>query len=74
MLRTAKPKGGDVSDEDAIAALDLRVVSITEDDTGELHINHDGMDERDALWILESAKTILLNRYWFEESEDDEDE
>jgi len=62
-----------VSDEDAIAELDIKVVSVTEDDNGAIHLNHSGMDECQALWLLESAKHLILNGYWFD-TEDTEDE
>jgi hypothetical protein len=66
---------GPVSDEDAIAALDIKVVSITEDEDGAIHLDHRGLDECQALWLLESARHLILNGYWFndEETEDDDE-
>lgn len=59
-------------DED-LTALDLRVVTVTEDEHGIVQINHAGMDEARALWLLESAKHLILNGYWFSDDEDEGD-
>ncbi len=65
-----------MSDDDAIADLDIKVVSVTEDDNGAIHLDHRGMDETQALWLLESAKHLILNGYWFdtEDTEGDDDD
>lgn len=65
--------------EDALAALDfkLRVLTITEDEYGIIAINHAGMSEMRALWLLDSAKHLILTGYWGADDDDenaDEDE
>jgi hypothetical protein len=61
--------------DDELDGLDLAVVTITEEpDTGRIAFNHEGMSMERTLWLLESAKTLLLNGYWYDdEDEDDED-
>lgn len=57
-----------------LSDLDLGVVSITQDADGIISINHDGMDEQRALWMLESARFLLLSWYWLQESDDEDEE
>lgn len=62
--------------EDALQALgfNLRVLTITEDDEGIVAINHHGMNEARALWLLESAKYMILSGYWDHHDDDDDDD
>lgn len=54
-------------------APELRLVTVLEDDDGMVHVNHEGIDEMHALWLLESAKHILLASYWDNHDEDEDD-
>lgn len=67
----------DEEPEDTLAALDfkLRIVTITEDESGVIAINHAGMSEMRALWLLESARHMILTDYWGGNDQDeDQDE
>lgn len=49
----------------------LYILTVLEDDEGMVHLNYDGLEAQHALWLLESAKHILLDNYWSEEVEDE---
>lgn len=60
---------------DPLAGLDLGVLTITEDpeEGGVLALNYDGMTDERALFLLESAKFLILYGYWFGTEPEDED-
>lgn len=60
---------------DELADLDLRVVTITEEPgSGLVMFNHDGMSPERALWLLESARFLMLSEYWYGEDDDEGDD